>query len=299
MAKIALDLQRAVRRRAVDGSPGAATPRVLVRGDGWSVADVICTSGPTDRAFEEQHTHYSIAIVLAGTFQLRSPLGEALMAPGSLMLGNHQQCFQCRHDHGEGDRCVAFYFDPEYFERLARDVGDRRRRASFSVSQLPPLRHLAPLVAAASAGIAGRPLSWEELGVRLLTEVVNLTGDITRPPSAPANAIARITAAVRAVEREPDATHSIASLARHAGLSHFHFLRTFQRVVGLTPHQYVRRTRLHHAAVRLATDTNNVLDIALACGFGDVSNFNRAFRAEFGVSPTHLRHPRHLNARTP
>ena len=28
-----------------------------------------------------------------------------------------------------------------------------------------------------------------------------------------------------------------------------------------------------------------VLDIALQCGFGDVSNFNRAFRAEFGLSP--------------
>jgi AraC-like DNA-binding protein len=30
---------------------------------------------------------------------------------------------------------------------------------------------------------------------------------------------------------------------------------------------------------------SRVLDIALDCGFGDVSNFNRAFRAEFGVSP--------------
>jgi AraC family transcriptional regulator len=32
-----------------------------------------------------------------------------------------------------------------------------------------------------------------------------------------------------------------------------------------------------------------VLDIALDCGFGDVSNFNRTFRAEFGVSPREYR----------
>jgi NAD(P)-dependent dehydrogenase (short-subunit alcohol dehydrogenase family) len=33
------------------------------------------------------------------------------------------------------------------------------------------------------------------------------------------------------------------------------------------------------------TESYRILDIALDCGFSDLSNFNRAFRAEFGVSP--------------
>jgi AraC-like DNA-binding protein len=37
--------------------------------------------------------------------------------------------------------------------------------------------------------------------------------------------------------------------------------------------------------MRLAAEGARVVDIALDCGFGDVSNFNHAFRAEFGVSP--------------
>ena len=53
----------------------------------------------------------------------------------------------------------------------------------------------------------------------------------------------------------------------------------------MTPHQFVLRARLREAATRLATGPGKVLDIALDCGFGDVSNFNRAFRNEFGVSP--------------
>jgi AraC-like DNA-binding protein len=43
--------------------------------------------------------------------------------------------------------------------------------------------------------------------------------------------------------------------------------------------------RLRRAAVRLGTEAAKVVEIALECGFGDISNFNRTFRAEFGVSP--------------
>jgi Helix-turn-helix domain len=57
------------------------------------------------------------------------------------------------------------------------------------------------------------------------------------------------------------------------------------RLTGPNTHQYVRRRRLRDAAIRLMTGHAKVLDIALDCGFGDVSNFNRAFCAEFGWSP--------------
>ena len=74
-------------------------------------------------------------------------------------------------------------------------------------------------------------------------------------------------------------------LAREAGLSPYHFLRTFERLTGVTPHQYVMRARLREAAMRIVAESGKVLDIALDCGFGDISNFNRAFRTEFCVSP--------------
>ena len=38
-------------------------------------------------------------------------------------------------------------------------------------------------------------------------------------------------------------------------------------------------------ALRLLADQAKILDIALDTGFGDVSNFDRAFRTEFGVNP--------------
>jgi AraC family transcriptional regulator len=290
LAKIAVELTRALARRAEHGTPGRATARILARGDGWSVADVVCTSGPQDRPFEERHTHYSIAIVVAGTFQYRSRLGRELMSPGSLLLGNAGQCYECGHEHGDGDRCVSFWYAPEYFERLAAGAGARASGLDFKTPRLPPLRLLSPLVARAGAGAAGRAdVPWEELGVSLAVRAVTLgalgAGTSADPDAVPPNATARVTRTIRAIERHPDAPLTLASLARQAGLSPYHFLRTFNRLTGVTPHQYILRARLRHAATRLAAGPGKVLDIALDCGFGDVSNFNRAFRAEFGVSP--------------
>lgn len=286
MAKIAVELDRALTQRREHGSPGQTTPRMLARGDGWTVADVVCTCGPQDRPFEEQHDHYVIAVVLAGSFQHRSPLGRGLMTPGALMLGQPGHCFECGHEHGEGDRCVSFWYTPEYFEEFAVDAG-MRADAAFRVAHLPALRELSPLAAHAGVGVSGsHDISWEELGVELAACAMRLGADDSHGPlHTPSFADGRVTRAVRSIDRHPDANLTLDVLAREAGLSRFHFLRTFEQITGLTPHQYVRRARLREAAMRLVDESRTVLDIALDCGFGDVSNFNRAFRTEFGMSP--------------
>ena len=95
----------------------------------------------------------------------------------------------------------------------------------------------------------------------------------------------RVTRVVRKIESDPDGAHDLVSLANEARLSRYYFLRTFENLTGLTPHQYLLRMRLRRAAIRLSTEKTKILDIALDSGFGDISNFNRTFRAEFGSSP--------------
>jgi AraC family transcriptional regulator len=280
-------LEGALRERLEHGTAGRMISSVLAVGDGWGVADVVCTSGPDDRPFEERHSIYSIAIVLAGSFQYRSSLGRSVMTPGSLMLGNPGQCFECGHEHAFGDRCISFWFTPEYFERIAAAAGARGRQLRFGVGRLPPVRALAALVADTGAALGGRPgVSWEEASVRLITGAVRLANGASPDPIDPApNVLSRVTRTIRAIEGHADATLTLGRLARFAGMSPYHFLRTFERVTGITPHQYVLRTRLRQAAMRIALEPGRILDIALESGFGDASNFNRAFRSEFGVSP--------------
>jgi AraC family transcriptional regulator len=292
LAKIADEVDRALAERDRLGSSGRPKARVLACGDGWTVADVVCASRAHDRPFEEQHSQFSIAIVAAGTFQYRSTLGSALMTPGSLMLGSWGQRFECEHRHGAGDRCVAFWYDPAYFERIAPDVGVHGNRLDFRLLRVPPVRGLSPLIALACSGITGsEDVSWNEIGIQLAARTVQLTaGAKTNDLAAPKRAIDRVAHIVRAINRgHLDAGLGLDRLARAAELSPYHFLRTFQRVTGVTPHQYVMRARLREAARRLVTERRRILDIALDCGFGDVSNFNHAFRAEFGKSPRRFR----------
>ena len=275
MAKIAVE----------SGSHPAPKAGELAAGDGWAVSDVVCTAGPMDRPFEEQHARTSIAIVVSGTFQYRSPAGCELMTPGSLLLGNAGDCFRCSHQHGTGDRCVSFSYAPEFFERFAYDAGGGRAR--FDVPRLPPIRALAPLVEKANALLAGcGSVDHEELSLQVAAQAIQIRYGITfdRTCAAPSS-LARVTRVVRMIDSQPEIPHNVSSLARIARLSPYHFLRTFERITGATPHQYLLRMRLCRAAIRLRTERTKIVDIALGCGFGDVSNFNRAFRSEFGVSP--------------
>jgi AraC family transcriptional regulator len=124
------------------------TVDLLASGPGWRVHDVRCAAGPNDRRFEEQHPAVCIAAVIHGSFQYRTTQGEATLAPGAILLGNHGGCFECGHDHATGDRCLSFLFDPGCFETIVSAVPAARSDV-FTIARLPPLMALTPVITAA------------------------------------------------------------------------------------------------------------------------------------------------------
>ena len=272
--------------------PSELRLRPLAGGEGWNVCDVICNAGPHVRPSEEQHQVVSIAIVRSGTFQYRSGAGRELMTPGSLLLGNPGQYFECSHEHGVGDRCLSFSYQPWLLEELVSEAGLRVPRTPFSVLRVPVVRELSSVVARACARSAKSLLpldgegtrSWEEIALELPVRALELANGTPNRGTSP-SAEARVTRVIRMIDDRPAEKHSLGDLATAAKLSRFHFLRVFQQFTSLTPHQYLRRIRLRRAATRLLLEPTAILDIALDSGFGDVSNFNHAFISEFAVSP--------------
>lgn len=268
----------------------ALTSHPLASGSGWRVADVICTSGPHDRPFEERHDAVCVAAVTEGTFQYRSKLGSAVLTPGALLLGNDDHCFECGHEHGVGDRCLSFRFTPEFLQTVVAEIPGARRIA-FTVPRLPPHPALLPIIAAAEAARdAGESAEFEEVALRLAGAVcAALAGSPGRRRAPTRRDERRIAAALRQIEAQADAPLPLADLAGTAAMSRYHFLRTFRAVVGMTPHQYILHRRLHRAAVRLRRTTEEISAIAFAAGFNDLSTFNRRFARIVGRSPSAYR----------
>ena len=262
------------------------TAQELAAGPGWRVVDVVCENGPHDRRFEEQHADISLAVVTRGTFQYRTRQGSAVLVPGAVLLGNAGACFECGHDHGHGDRCLAFHVTPAFMDAVASSVPGARPK-TFPVASLPPMRPLLPLLAAAEAARDdGDSGAFEELTLRLAGAVTTLLAQ-QRPPRRQAHHRdeQRVSAAARRIERHADEALSLGELAREAGLSPYHFLRTFRQVIGMTPHQFILHTRLHRAAVRLRRTGDAISTIAYDAGFNDLSTFNRRFRRLMGANP--------------
>jgi AraC-like DNA-binding protein len=209
-----------------------------------------------------------------------------------LLLGGAGECFTCAHEHGEGDRCLSFHFEPAFFEEIAAASGARTMR--FECNNLPALRKLAPLTTRAALQVdcqSGRDQqsSLEELAVELAAAALRACGGQHRTPAISSRDERRVTAVVRYLEERFAEPCELGQLARLAGLSPFHFLRIFRATTGLTPHQHLLRTRLRAAAAALAATSVPVTEIALACGFEDLSNFIRSFRVEYGLTPARYR----------
>jgi AraC-like DNA-binding protein len=79
------------------------------------------------------------------------------------------------------------------------------------------------------------------------------------------------------------------AVARCAALSEGAFSRFFKTRTGKTLPQYVNELRVGNACARLREADAKVSDIALACGFENLANFNRQFRAITGMSPSEYR----------
>jgi AraC family transcriptional regulator len=75
------------------------------------------------------------------------------------------------------------------------------------------------------------------------------------------------------------------SISRAAGLSEFHFARLFKAATGVTPFQFVTRTRMDRAKQLLRKTRLPIFEIAERVGYQKPSHFSARFRALLGCGP--------------
>jgi AraC-like DNA-binding protein len=143
----------------------------------------------------------------------------------------------------------------------------------------------------AQASVSGRSdIGLDEVGYLFASRFVDAMSGRTRTTVAvKARDRRRAVETALWIEANSHREIDLDAAAGQAGISPFHFLRLFASVLGVTPHQYLVRSRLRHAARLLAGGETSVTDIAYDVGFGELSNFVRTFHRAAGVSPTSFR----------
>jgi AraC-like DNA-binding protein len=87
--------------------------------------------------------------------------------------------------------------------------------------------------------------------------------------------------------REPSL--SIEHLAREVQISPFHFIRQFEAVFGVTPHQFRIQSRMELAKQLLAMGQHSVTDVCMELGFSSLGSFSVLFTRRVGEPPSAYR----------
>jgi AraC-like DNA-binding protein len=78
---------------------------------------------------------------------------------------------------------------------------------------------------------------------------------------------------------------TLKDLSTATGLSNYQIGQRMKNLFGLSPHQYIVRSRIEAARHKLAKSSESLSEIALACGFSDQSAFTRQFKQSVGITP--------------
>ena len=243
------------------------------------------------------HDFYEVYFFMSGNVQYIIENRSYLLTPGDVLLISpmelHQPMFG--REHREYER-IVLWIDKQFLEsfslpgqeftkcfdttapghtNLLRPEGIARQFLTFQLEQLisestpeDPYQEIASLTYLAQVLIALNRLAMQQMHKE-------------DPVTAPDSAVYSILGYINEHYHE-DLT--LDYLANKFFISKYHLSREFQRLVGTSVHRYIIQKRLVMAK-QMLSEGKPSSEVYQHCGFGDYSNFYRAFKAEYQISP--------------
>lgn len=233
---------------------------------------VIAVTARSARGFA-RHTHdqFGIGLVEGGAQTSASGRGPVQVSAGDLITVNPGEVHDGLPVDDRGRVWRMLYLDPRAMSQLT----GRRAEFAFPVLRQPGL--------ADSFRRLFRAVRDQDQRLAAESELATLSAALEDRPAIPAQA-ANVTRVQQALQDDPAKPVSLAELAALAGLTRFHFLRSFAHATGLTPHAFQVQARLHLAR-RLILAGRPLAEAAAEAGFADQSHLTRLFARSYGMAP--------------
>jgi len=242
------------------------------------------------------HDFYEIYFFLSGNVQYIVESRSYLLTPGDILLISpmelHQPMFAPEHRAYER---IVLWIDKQFLDgfsqpgqsftdcfdttvpghaNLLRPEGVQRQYLTFLLEQLiaESLSEDAYQEIASLTYLAQVLISLNRLSLQRTAEE-----RVTSPGSA-------VYSVLGYINEHYSETLTLDDLANKFFISKYHLSREFQRLVGTSVHRYIVQKRLVMAKQMLSAGRPSS-EVYQSCGFGDYSNFYRAFKAEYQISP--------------
>ncbi|HAT1557738.1 TPA: AraC family transcriptional regulator, partial [Aeromonas hydrophila] len=223
---------------------------------------------------KHSHPHFSIGAITGGHSHYLNQRSRQEVGRGHLVLMNPEEVHACNPIADEPWSYLMFYLDTGWLQRQQEEagLGDAFHPFDMTASRDPQLyqglcrlhRQLwqepEPLA---------REVACHQFSRQLLARLTPASWD-DRPPQ-------HLQRAAELMQDDCSSPLTLAQLSAVAGLTPSHFVRSFSRHYGMTPHAYLLDQRIRHARTLLRRG-EQLAEVALASGFADQAHFQRQFK---------------------
>lgn len=188
---------------------------------------------------------------------------------------------------------TALYFDTDWFlDQIGASERSRAARPMIYFENSHLERLMQRLAHVAQKGVHAPRIMADSLAFLVVTELLDL--EAARGANSGLSK-SQLEAAQHFIEANLGNDISLDDIAGAAGLSSFHFSRSFKHATGVSPHQYLLSARIRHAQDLLCASHLPLAEIGALVGFKTPSHFSRTFAQITGLPPRHYRaHTTHL-----
>ncbi len=266
----------------------------------------IATIGPHSQTRFHSHYMLEVAVIVSGQGECSVDGHRFPIETGDVLLFNNDEVHAIVNTSDTPMVNVAFEFEPRFVwgnpgflsDRAFSDVFFNRNECFTNKidRQNPAYPAIWRQIVEIIAAFKERPQHCEAIiHARLLSLFAELIQhyDIINPSTKSAGR--RYVDMERVLNYIGEHYAEAITMERLAGIMHMnktYFSRVFREVNGISPKEYIVKTRIAAATDLLKDTRREIVDISQACGFNSLSNFYSAFQRITGQTPVSYRqHP--------
>ncbi len=247
-----------------------------------------------DKVSLHHHDFYECFFFISGNVSYYIEGKTYTLKPGDIVLVNTTELHQLIvMDHSVAYERIVLWIDKNFLNSLSTDQTDLSAcfyakkdnviRLSLDFQQaIRTILH--KLLSIENYTGIGSDILYKSYFIELFVQInMALLHNSIRPDADVKKSI-MITDIIEYINNHIDEELTIDSLSEHVFLSKYHLLREFKKHSGTTIHKYIIQKKLI-LAKELILKGMPITEVFKQCGFGDYSNFFRAFKKEYGVTP--------------